>query len=250
MRPPSARDTCGIRERKCDRKIRVICFEKNSRLSFRPSGKISFDENERKSWKRTIYSRLPLANIVQSDTPRNVTKRDEISPRSSTYHFAGGESRGGRTLSDRRCRERLAAGSGHAEWGTVAPRRRRVAGCGTTASPRRMQTRAAHPHSRRVLVRLVLESSLRRSSSSSSSPSSVPLADLHPRCYIYILRHSSRARLQNARRARETRLRNASAECIGISHPGVAKRSNEKGKIYKSALCRITPRFYCPALPK
>lgn len=88
----------------------------------------------------------------------------------------------------------------------------------------------AHPHSRRVLVRLVLVlGSLGRSASRSPS-SGVPPArspPTHPRCYIYTASsvargyvwYVPRARLQNAMQTRKTRLRSAPRRAaLCVSH--------------------------------
>jgi len=93
---------------------------------------------------------------------------------------------------------------GGGEWRVAVLRRRRVAAAHADA----------HPHSRRVLVRLVLESSFRASSlhrSSSSSPSGVPLSPRSPPTLLHI-----RCVMRNARRARETGLRNASPICLAF----------------------------------
>jgi len=99
---------------------------------------------------------------------RLIFTRDSLAVR-STYHFAAGgqadERRGGTNGGS--------AGSGHAERETVAPRRRRAAGCGTTAPPQqpRMQART---RTRRVLIPIPLRVSValcrRMCPSSSNSP--------------------------------------------------------------------------------
>jgi len=116
----------------------------------------------------------PRSFLILSGEDESRDSLAVVSSVRSTYHFAAG----GRADERRGGTNGGSAGSGHAERETVAPRRRRAAGCGTTAPPQqpRMQART---RTRRVLIPIPLRVSValcRRMcpSSSNSRPASTP----------------------------------------------------------------------------